>query len=94
MGSEMCIRDRVDTVPFRNLVSVVVDTEDYHDVANKASEVKSTKVKRSQLFTMLKRGGVLYVKKNKMQKLTDKLDNSVFQAIGYNYYQKIVQNEQ
>jgi CRISPR-associated protein Cmr3 len=85
-----------ETVTFRFFSTTLKETKDFYLLArekDKSSGKMKWKKKgrtQSQLFTLLKRGGVLFVPKDDLSKVKTVIENqTAFHQIGYNYTQKI-----
>jgi len=81
-----------EPVTFRFFSTTLDHTTDFYLLAKdaKASNWKQHGRKQSKLFTLLKRGGVLLVPKDKLSTVQKEIENqTAFHQIGYNYFQKI-----
>ncbi len=71
------------TVPFRFLKTRLNQTKHYFDV----SDEKTTAMKKSGKFQLLKRGSVLFVKKSDIENATKLIEKyKDFKQIGYNHF--------
>lgn len=105
---ECCLFAAAATVPFRYLQTSIKSTERYYNLERAAGTGKgappaAAAATRSARYTLLRRGGVLYVKTGKEQDLQDCLKGTHpdhpdspalrFRKIGYNYFSFLPSNK-
>lgn len=84
--NQLCALAVMETVSFRFFTTTLGKTEKFYDF--KAGNHRGRR--QSNLFTLLRRGSVLYVHKNNLTKVEDLLKNqTAFRQIGYNYFKTI-----
>lgn len=73
------------TIPFRYFYSPLNITTHFYDFKSS----KTTGKQQSSLMTLIQRGGVFFVNKEKINNVKSLLTNQAFRQIGYNYFKII-----